>query len=105
MTNRLFLALALASASLTAGCGDKADDSATANSTSTDAALASSTAAVQQSQSKMDEIDGGIAALQRHHAEDPAKMNRLISECQLETGAVMQGEGAMQITNCVNGKW
>ena len=32
-------------------------------------------------------------------------MNRLIAECQSETGAVMQGAGAMQITNCVNSKW
>lgn len=105
MTNRLFLSLALASAPLMAGCGKKADDSAIANTTSTDAALASSTAAVQQSQTKIDEINGGMAALQRHHAEDPVKMDRLISECQSETGAVMQGAGAMQITNCVNGKW
>jgi len=105
MTNRLFLALALACAPLMASCGNKADNSTTANTASTDAALASSTAAVQQSQAKIGEIDGGMAALQRHHAEDPAKMDRLISECQSETGAVMQGAGAMQITNCVNGKW
>jgi len=87
------------------GCGPRTDASTIANTTDTDAALASSTAAVHQSQAKLDEIDGGMAALQRHHAEDPAKMNRLIVECQSETGAVMQGEGAMQITNCVNSKW
>lgn len=105
MTSRMFLALTLASLPLMASCGNKTENSGITNTTNTDAALATSTAAVQQSQARIGEIDGGIAALQRHHAEDPVKMDRLISECQSETGAVMQGAGAMQITNCVNGKW
>lgn len=86
-------------------CKEKSGNNSVPSNTSAEAALSYSTAAVQQSQAKLGEIDGGMAALQKHHAEDPIKMDRLIAECQSETGAVMQGEGAMQITNCVNSKW
>ena len=102
MINKFISVFVAAFLPVMTGCGPSTDASTTTN---TDAALVSSTAAVHQSQAKLSEIDGAMAALQRHHAEDPAKMNRLIAECQSETGVAMQGEGAMKITNCVNSKW
>lgn len=88
-------------ASLLSACQDKpaASDSATGSPTSSIGSSAADHA------SKLDEIDDSMAELQRHHDEDPDRVNRLLAECQAETGAVMEGEGALQITKCINRKW
>lgn len=85
------------------GCKQPTDQSVELNATDNTVDVASQ--AVAASKSRMSKIDGGIASLQAHQAENPAKMQRLISSCQVETGAVMEGEGAMQITTCVNSRW
>lgn len=88
-------------AALLSACQDKpaAPGSAAERSTS------SVGSSVADHASKLDEIDDSMAELQRHHDEDPDKVNRLLAECQAETGAVMEGEGALQITKCINRKW
>ena len=104
---RISVWVAFACLPMLASCEEKdsSEPVVTSNVGAPVASMDASSSAVARSQAKINEIDGGIATLQSHHAEDPAKMNRLINECQAETGAVMQGEGAMQIVNCVNGKW
>lgn len=59
----------------------------------------------EESLSKIARIDASMATIARHQAEDPAKVQRLITECQARTGAVMEGEGALLITECVNNNW
>ena len=92
---KILALVTLACLPILASCGNKGYDEP----------VVTSNAAASVSQAKINEIDGGMATLQAHHAEDSVKMDRLIGECQAETGAVMQGEGAMRIVNCVNGKW
>lgn len=104
---KILVLAALACLPVLASCGKKGSDNTvvTSNVAAPVSSMDGSPSTVAGSQAKINEIDGGMATLQAHHAEDSAKMDRLIGECQAETGAVMQGEGAMQIVNCVNGKW
>ena len=104
---KILALVTLACLTILASCGNKGYDETvvTSNAAASVSTMDGSPSTVSGSQAKINEIDGGMATLQAHHAEDSVKMDRLIGECQAETGAVMQGEGAMRIVNCVNGKW
>ena len=93
------------SIALLAACSKPTDQISELSATEGDNTVQVASQAVAATNSRITAIDDGIATLQKHNAEDPAKMQRLISTCQAETGAVMEGEGAMQISSCVNSRW
>jgi hypothetical protein len=65
-------------------------------------AAASATA---EAKASLAEVDDNLAWMIAKNNEDPAKANRLLSQCQAETGAQMEGQGALVLSGCIRDKW
>ena len=102
---RAFLTVCVVSGTLTlASCESQQDRDARELSAS-QTNLAEATARVDEAKRKVAEVDDGLAWLIQKNNEDPAKANLLLSECRAETGAQMEGEGALILTRCIRSRW
>jgi hypothetical protein len=66
---------------------------------------ASGIGSVDASIDRLNSLNAAIAWLETKNSEDPVRMSELISQCSRETGARMEGEGAVRITSCVQARW
>ena len=60
---------------------------------------------LEAAQANLADTDRVIAKAVSLNAEDPVKMQRLISSCTADLGVPMQGAGSIQIMKCIEERW